>query len=333
MFDPGAIRGISWIDRGSGRIVHNPGRPFTQNLDALPFPIREANWRYGKNGKARPNGTIDFPLITTRGCPYGCKFCDVHLLAGRGFRTRSVENTVKEIEHILKNYHAERILIMDDIINFDNERLVTLFETLIDRGLPVVRWVMGRGDHLVKNPMTAEVMARAGVRQMFLGIENPSESILKAYKKGGKASSEVSLEAVKILRRNGIETWGAFLLGEPSETTEDIERTIEFAKFINPGIAQFSILTPFPGTELWKEVESKVTTRNWDRYDGMHSVFTTDHLDSRELEKTLLKAYMGFYRQPRRILQALFSKNHYGIPDLKSILEILKALKVVFTHQ
>jgi anaerobic magnesium-protoporphyrin IX monomethyl ester cyclase len=332
-FDPGKILGISWIDKRSGRIVHNPGRPFIQNLDELPFPIRDANWRYGKNGTAHSNGTVDYPLITTRGCPYGCKFCDVHLLAGRGFRPRSVENTVKEIEHILKNYNAERIIIVDDIINFNNERLVRLFEALINRGLPVVRWVMGRGDHLVKNPVTAEVMARAGVRQMFLGIENPSESILKAYRKGGRASSEVSLEAVKLLRQNGIETWGAFLLGEPSETMKDIERTIEFAKFINPGIAQFSILTPFPGTDLWKEVESKVTTRNWDKYDAMHSVFTTDHLDSKELEKALLKAYMGFYRQPKRIFHALFNKDHYGSPNLKSILEILKALKVVFTHQ
>jgi len=329
-FEPEKILGISWIHKESGVIVHNPDRPFIQNLDALAFPLREATWRYGKNSKVISRGVIEYPLITTRGCPYECNFCDVRLLAGKRFRVRSIENTIREVEEIIRKHNAERILIVDDIINFDNDRLTKLFTSLIERGFPVVRWVMGRADHLVKNPRTAEVMAHAGVRQMFLGVESPTERILKAYKKGGKASSEISVRAVQLLRQNDIETWGAFLLGEPSETMDDIERTIEFAKFLNPGIAQFSILTPYPGTELWKNVEPKVTTRDWDLYDCMHSVFRTDHLDPKELEKVLVKAYTSFYRQPKRILHELFNKDHYGRPDVKRLFEIMKALKVVF---
>ena len=332
-FAPEQILGISWIHKESKRIVHNPDRPFIQNLDALPFPLREATWRYGKNSKAISRGVIEYPLVTARGCPYRCNFCDVHLLAGRRFRVRSIENTIREVEEIIRTYNAERILIVDDIINHDNDRLTRLFTSLIERGYPVVRWVMGRADHLVKNPGTAEIMAHAGVRQMFLGIESPSEHILKAYKKGGKASSEISVRAVQLLRQNDIETWGAFLLGEPSETMEDIERTMEFAKLLNPGIAQFSILTPYPGTELWKNVEPKITTRDWDRYDCMHSVFRTDYLDPKELEKVLVKAYTSFYLQPKRILRELLNNDHYGRPDVKRLFEILKALKVVFGQE
>ena len=331
-FNPRNVLGLSYIDKETGIIVHNPGRPFIQNLDNVPFPIREANWRYSKSSKAVSTGVIEYPLITTRGCPYGCNFCDVHLLAGKKFRTRSIENTIKEIEEIITKYNADRILIVDDIINFNNERLVELFETLIKRDLPVVRWVMGRSDHLVKNPETAEVMGRAGVRQMFLGIESPNEKILKAYKKGGKISLDYSIKAVELLKQNDIETWGAFLLGEPSETEEDIKSTIDFAKFINPGIAQFSILTPYPGTGLWHDVENKIFTKDWDKYDAMHSVFMTDNMEPEYLEKMLMKAYINFYRQPKRILHEIFSKNHYGRPDLKRIFEILKALKIVFSH-
>ncbi|HED05240.1 MAG TPA: radical SAM protein, partial [Ignavibacteria bacterium] len=268
----------------------------------------------------------------TRGCPYGCSFCDVHLLSGKRFRTRSIENTVREIEEIITKYSAERILIIDDIINFKNERLIELFETLIKRDLPVVRWVMGRSDHLVKKPETAEIMAKAGVRQMFIGIESPNERILKAYKKGGKASLDYSIKAVELLKQNDIETWGAFLMGEPSETEEDIKNTIEFAKFINPGIAQFSILTPYPGTDLWFDVESKIITKDWNKYDAMHSVFKTENFGPEELEQILRKAYMDFYRQPKRILKEIFKGEHYGRPNLKKIFEILKALKIVFQH-
>jgi len=331
-FNPSKVLGISYIDQETGTVVNNPDRPFIQNLNNIPFPMREANWRYSNNSKVVKEGVIEYPVITTRGCPYGCSFCDVHLLAGRRFRARSIENVIKEIEEIISKQNAERILIVDDIINFDNDRMIEMFETLINRGLPVVRWVMGRSDHLVKRPETAEVMARAGVRQMFIGIESPNERILKAYKKGGKLSSDSSVEAVELLKQNDIETWGAFMLGEPSETEEDIKRTIEFAKYINPGIAQFTILTPYPGTDLWKQVEPKIITKDWDKYDAMHSVFQLDNMESKELEKLLMKAYINFYRQPKRIVHELFNKNHYGRPDLKRIFEILKALKIVFSH-
>ena len=330
-FDASKVFGISWIDKESGRIIHNPNRPFIKDLNTIPFPMRKANWRYNNN-KNNSNDAIEYPLITARGCPYICKFCDVNILAGKRFRTRTVENTVDEIEKIIKENGAERILIVDDIINFDNARLVGLFDEIIKRGLSIVRWVMGRSDHLVKNPETAEIMAEAGVKQMFLGIESPNERTLKAYKKGGKASSEVSLKAVNLLKDNDIETWGAFLLGEPSETVDDVRRTIQFAKFINPGIAQFSILTPYPGTVLWNEVESKLFTRDWRLFDAMHSVFQMDNILSKELEDMLIKAYINFYKQPKRIFREILKKNHYGRPDLKKIFEILKALKIVFSY-
>lgn len=332
-FDPGEVRGISWIEKESGHIVHNESRPFIQNLDGIPFPIREARSRYGQNGRGHSQKVADFPLITTRGCPYGCSFCDVHILAGKRFRTRSIANVVAEIEQLVDEGGAERILIVDDIINFDNTRLAELFNALLKHDLADVRWVMGRGDHLVKNPETAEIMAEAGVDQMFLGIESPNERIIKAYKKGGKASYDTSMKAVELLKQNDIETWGAFILGEPSETREDVKRTIEFSKLINPATAQFTILTPYPGTDLWNQVKHKVITRNWDLYDAMHSVFQTEHIAPRELEHLVLKAYTSFYTQPKRIFGELLKGDHRGRPSIRDVSRILKGVRVVFANQ
>jgi anaerobic magnesium-protoporphyrin IX monomethyl ester cyclase len=330
-FDPRKIPGISWIDRESQTVFHNPERPFIQDLDSLPFPIRESRLIYGGPVRNRPAGRpVDVPLITTRGCPYGCKFCDVHVLAGRRFRIRSVGNVVREIEELVAKQGAERILIVDDIINFDNERLIELFGALVERGIAVVRWVMGRGDHLLKDPGAAEAMGKAGVEQMFLGIESPNERILKNYKKGGKASSDTTIKAVGLLKQNGIETWGAFILGEPTETMEDVKRTVEFARWLNPGTAQFSVLTPYPGTDLWKEVEPRLSTKNWDLYDAMHSVFKPEHLDPRQLEQMLFKAYVGFYTQPKRILREMFKRDHRGSTDIKTIFRIVRGMKVIF---
>jgi anaerobic magnesium-protoporphyrin IX monomethyl ester cyclase len=330
-FDPSKVLGISWIDKECKKIIHNPDRPFIQNLDQLPFPMREADWRYGSS-KLESRKDLAVPLITTRGCPYGCKFCSTHILAGKRFRTRSVENIAREVEELLTKHGAERITIIDDIINFDDARLIELFETLIRRDLAFVRWVMGRADHLINNPKTAEVMGMAGVEQMFLGIESPNERTIKAYKKGGKASCDTSLKAVELLKQNNIETWGAFILGEPSETMVDVNRTIEFARMINPGTAQFTILTPYPGTDLWKEVEAKLITRDWEKYDALHAVFKPQYLDPKELERALIRAYMGFYTQPKRIFRGIFKRHESGRLHLWGALKLLRGVKVVFSN-
>jgi anaerobic magnesium-protoporphyrin IX monomethyl ester cyclase len=333
-FDPKKVLGISYIDKESGKIINNPNRPVIHDLDQLPFPMREAKYRYNKDSGDKPARSITFPIITSRGCPYSCKFCQVHVLAGRRFRVRSVENVVKEVEQVVQNYNPEEIVFVDDIINFDSERLISLFEKLIEKGLTVIRWVMGRGDLLIENPRTAEAMGKGGVHQMFLGIESPSEKVLKAYRKGGQASSDASVKAVQILKQNGIETWGAFLLGEPQETMEDIKRTIEFAKFLNPGTAEFSILTPYPGTELWDEVKPRIFTQDWDLYDCMHPVFKMEYISPDELRKALVKAYSSFYLQPKRIWKAMFGKDRsYGKPDIKGIVRIVKAMRTVFRNE
>jgi anaerobic magnesium-protoporphyrin IX monomethyl ester cyclase len=330
-WDVRKIHGLSWVDDETGRVVHNPDRPFISNLDSLPFPLRCHN----DLDKSTPGigGLSYYPVITTRGCPYGCKFCDVHLLAGRRFRVRSIENVVDEIETLNRELDVNRFAVVDDIINFDHERLIQFCNEIIDRRLAVTLWVMGRADLLVQHPATAGKMAEAGVRAMFLGIESPNKRVLDAYKKGGKASSQVSDRAVDILREAGIETWGAFILGEPSETREEIEETIHYAQSLNPGMAQFTILTPYPGTELWRELESRLITMDWNRYDAMHAVFKPDHLAPQEVEDLCRKAYRNFYLKPARIARAVFGGRRFGRPDLKMVTRIIESLSLVFHRE
>ncbi len=340
-FAPARIAGLSWRDPESGRIVHSAGRPFVAELDRLPKPFREINWIHDRNGNGRRGGNgkpaADIPLVTTRGCPYGCKFCDVALIAGRKFRLRSVERVVDEMEDLARRDGATRLIVADDIINFDGRRLERLCRELIRRDLGIDLWVMGRADRLVDHPDTAPLMAAAGIDTMFLGIESPNKRILADYGKGGKSSAATSEQAVSLLRDNGIETWGAFIMGSPRETREDIEATIQYAKHLDLETAQFTVLTPYPGTRLWAEVENRLITRDWNLYDCMHAVFTGDHLAPKEIEGLCRRAWRQFYLQPRRLLRRPGARRNArnggrgSRPDLRTVGRIIKALKLLYS--
>lgn len=332
-FEPSKVLGISWYDKESGTVVNNPPRPFIWDLDSLPYPARDLGgdvMRYRNKGI---DGHISPTMITTRGCPYGCKFCDVHVLAGRRWRMRDPKSVADEVEHLVTKYGAQDIRIMDDIINFSNEKLHSLFDAILERNFNVTFWVMGRADMLIKDPASAEKMAKAGVRTMFLGIESPSKRILKAYRKGGKASADTSEQAVRLLREHGIEAYGGFIIGEPSETEEEIRDTIEYAKYINPATAQFSILTPYPGTEVWNQLRDRLIIQDWDKYDGLHAVFHGDHLQAPQIESLCRKAYIQFYLRPKRLVSqisaALQGKKSTG-PRLKTVSKIFSLMKTIY---
>lgn len=335
-FDPSKVMGVSWYDKESDTVVNNPARPFIGDLDSLPRPARDLGGDVMNYRNKGIDGHVSPTMITTRGCPYGCNFCDVHVLAGRKWRMRSPNLVADEVEHLVKEYGAQDIRIMDDIINFSNEKLHDLFDAIIERGFNVSFWVMGRADMLLKDPSSAAKMAKAGVRTMFLGIESPHKRILKAYKKGGKASADTSTQAVELLRQNGIEAYGGFILGEPSETAEEIKTTIDYAKFVNPATAQFSILTPYPGTEVWFKMKDQLIIKDWDKFDGLHAVFHGEHLEAPQIESWCRKAYIQFYLRPKRIVgqisAALQGQKSTG-PRLKTVSKIFTLLKTIYPKE
>jgi anaerobic magnesium-protoporphyrin IX monomethyl ester cyclase len=329
------ILGLSWIDRENGRIVHNPPRPFMTDLDRLPLPARELAGNDYVVQSRDTDGRISPTMITTRGCPFGCKFCDVQVLAGKRFRIRDPRSCVDELESLATEYNATSFRLVDDIINFSARRMHALFDIILERGLKLNLWVMGRADMLLRHPRTVEKMAKAGVSLMFLGIESPHKRILQSYRKGGKVSADTSAQAVQLLREHGIGAFGGFMLGEVSETEAEIRETIEYACQIDPSTAQFSILTPYPGTETWEELKDRLVVDNWEWFDGLHAVFDGEHLKAQELESLLRKAYLKFYLRPGRIVKQLraSARNHgrnLAGPRIKTVASIFKLLREVY---
>ena len=140
---------------------------------------------------------------------------------------------------------------------------------------------------------------------VFLGLEIASEAMLQAYKKG--FTTDVAARAVKLLKSYGIRVWGSFIVGGLSETRETIRQTVEYARWLNPDIAEFSILTPFPGTELFRraQAENRIATYDWSRYDGGHAVMRTEKLTQRDIALETIRAYIRFYGRWSRLGQIL----------------------------
>ena len=136
-----------------------------------------------------------------------------------------------------------------------------------------------------------------------------------------------------LLRQHYIETFSGFIIGQPSESEEEIKTTIEYARFVDPATAQFSILTPYPGTEVWNQLKDKLIVTDWDKFDGLHAVFHGQHLSASELESWCRKAYIKFYLRPKRIASQISAsvrgKKSNG-PRLKTVSKIFTLLKTIY---
>lgn len=297
-FDPGKIQGLSWYDADGDRVVHNPDRPFVEDIDTLPLPARHLlNIKPYKrmNFEGKPAITV----MTSRGCSHNCTYCVVAQMAGRRWRGRSVTSVVDEIEHVVNRYGFEGIMFVDDHLTVNSHRVIAMCDEILQRGLEILWWCQSRADALTRNERMVEKMAEAGCYMVFVGVESPHERTLQAYNK--RQATDIGGQAREMLDRYGIEMYAAFMLGGLDETKEEIEGTIQYAVDMNPKLAQFSILTPFPGTEIYRMLEDKLLTRDWNMYDGMRLVFERDGIMPKEMERLLVKAYRRFYVRPRHM--------------------------------
>jgi anaerobic magnesium-protoporphyrin IX monomethyl ester cyclase len=321
------IKGITF--RVNGHIHRNSDYPLIENLDLLPLPARDIFQpdQYLSSFDGRPVATV----LTSRGCPYDCFFCAASRISGKKWRTRSLDSIFKELDHLIKTGYGAFIFV-DDNFTLNYGRIMDFCEEVIHKKWDIKWWCFSRVDAIVKHPDMVKKMAEAGNRSVFLGLESGNQNTLNYYQK--KTSIQQQKDAVSILKKYQIRIFGSFILGEFHETKRMIHQTIRFAKKLNPDKCQFSLLTPYPGSELFNQLDQnhKLVTKNWDVYDGAHMVFETEHLSIWKLEQLFRKAYFRFYlrisklpgalwqffRNPPKVLEDL-SKIFHGLSIFKDL--------------
>jgi anaerobic magnesium-protoporphyrin IX monomethyl ester cyclase len=295
------IRGITY--RVNGTIRHNPDNPLIENLDLLPLPARDIFHpdRYLSSFDNRSMATV----LTSRGCPYDCFFCAASRIAGKKWRTRSLDSIFNELEHLINMGYGSFIFV-DDNFTLNYRRIMDFCEEVIHRKWDIKWWCFSRVDTIVRHPDMVKKMAETGNRSAFLGLESGNQNTLNFYQK--KTSVQQQRDAVSILKKNGVRVFGSFILGEFHETKRMINHTIRYAKKLNPDKCQFSLLTPYPGSELYLQLDrnNKLVTKNWQVYDGAHMVFETEYLSIPKLEKLFRKAYFRFYVRLSKLPAALW---------------------------
>jgi len=284
------IKGLSYIS--DNRIRHNADRTYSDDLDTLPFPARHLlnmdKYRTSKLGTRSITS-----ILTSRGCPYQCSFCASSKLAGTFWRARSVESIVEEIEFVKDAYGYRAFAFVDDNFTLNPQRVIELCEAICKRGWDIHWWCFSRVDTIVRNPEMVSLMYESGCRSTYIGIESRNQETLDSYNK--KISADISREAISILKNNKIEMTASFIIGALNEDREMVEDTLRFAKSLNPNTVSFTILTPYPGTDLFEQVKDRIITFDWRKYDGIHSVIQLNHFKPMQIQFTLLRFYISFY--------------------------------------
>ena len=296
------VAGLSFM-KGT-RFFSTPERAPLDDLDSLPFPDRDA-LQIERYRKLTLGGRHITSMITSRGCPYNCSFCSSTKFSGSAWRHRSALNIVDEIEVIVKKYEFGAVCFLDDNFTLNPIRVIEVCQEILRRSIDIYWWCFSRGDIIIKNEEMVKEMARSGCRYVFMGIESASENTLAQY--GKKTRLDDSLMAIELLKSYGIETMGSFIIGWPDDTKKKIKKTIALSKRIGLGGAQFSILTPYPGTELYEKYRDRIFEKNWEKFDCHHSVMSLDRLNSKTIERYLKLSFFSFYFTPRRILNAILS--------------------------
>ncbi len=319
------IAGLSF--KKNGKIIHNIERSLIEDLDTIPFPARHLFPSLKEYTAAQPliSNKKSAGIFTSRGCPYGCCFC-FKAVFGRKFRTRSVENVLKEWEFLVKEYGAEEIAVQDDAFNLNEKRAIEICNGIIERGLSI-DWCTPNGiraDWLSEK--MANAMKKSGCYLVWFGVESGNQEVVT--KIIGKALNlETVKEAVKTAQKQKIQVGAFFVLGNPGETAKTMDDTINFALKLNPDYCQFTIAGPFPGTNLRKLVLEKgnLLLKDWDYYGHYQgkAYFDYENLFHEIVEKKFTEAYRRFYFRPQFALKLLTKKSTYlNLPNI-----LLGALK------
>jgi anaerobic magnesium-protoporphyrin IX monomethyl ester cyclase len=278
------------------------------DLDALPFPrwdlvTEDRGFKAGIRFSSRPVGG-GFPLLASRGCPEFCTYCPHRILAG--YRARSIANIVDEMERLCDLVRRPYVIFRDPLFTEQRDRVVALCDAIQARGLHLTFEAETRLDRLDVDLL--DKLYSAGFRAMSFGVESLSPATLK--KSGRRPIPEAhQRQIIDHCRKLGIVTAAFYVLGFLQDDWSSIAATIDYATDIGSTFAQFKMLTPYPGTPMFKQIEPLLTETDWEKFDGYTPTFKHPNLTQRELMFLLGAAYTRFYMRPSYLANFLKIQN------------------------
>ena len=255
------ILGIAY--RKDGEIVVNESRPLIENLDELPYPAYDLvdMEQYLNNGKIgyRSFKNRAISMITSRGCPFNCCFCAVHLHMGQIFRAHSAQYVLDHIQFVVDKFHVKNIFFEDDNLTLDIKRFEAICDGIIKRKLKI-GWETPNGVRAdCLNLELLKKMKKSGCKSVFVGVESGDQQILDDVICKSLDLSRV-VEFAKDAKKIGLKTGAFYIIGFPGEKKENMQRTVDFAlklkRDYDVGMHLF-MATPSYGTKLYEECKTK----------------------------------------------------------------------------
>lgn len=235
------IKGLIYRDQ-DGNLVVNPEREKIKNLDSIPRPAYDIF-------------PMDrYPLhrmVTSRGCPYACSWCNSSSIWDHTYRTASIETVVDDIEYLIRNYGKKIFVFGDNTFNSSVKRVDAFCDLLFQRKIDILWAISLRADIMTQE--LACKMKKAGCYNVSVGIESANNEILD--KLGKKTTIEEMTAGIKMLQEAGIEIMSQFVIGNPHETLEHVKESIAYAKTSGCDYTNFYSVLPFRGSPQWKYVE------------------------------------------------------------------------------
>jgi anaerobic magnesium-protoporphyrin IX monomethyl ester cyclase len=275
---------------------------FVENLDSLPFPKWDqfdiSKYRY----KIVTGNGITLPMLGSRGCPYTCSYCPYRV--NSKYRIRSAESIVNEIRYLSEKYKTRGVAFRDPNLTFNKKRAYELAELLLRHNLNI-RWGMeARTDRLDLDLI--KLLHRSGLRSIEVGIESSNHELL--IKNGRKAVANAQQERIiERCHQLGIRVIANYTFGLPNDTVEGIRETIRYAKKLNTFAIQFTVTTPYPGTQFYESVKPAIFEWDWERFNGWTSVYRHPAISPDDLHRLREFAYVSYHLRPRYVWRFLQS--------------------------
>lgn len=327
---PDTINGLGF--KKNGEFVINPRRPLIEDLDTLPPPAWDL-LPIKKIFKGNVSGNIGYSqnemtgvILSSRGCPYRCIFCDSSSVFARRFRSRSAENVVYEIEMLRSEYSINHFDFVDDTITVEKERIFELCNLIIKKRLDV-KWSCNARVNTINKDMLVK-MKEGGCIRLDFGVESGDPVVLKNI--GKNISLDQVKTAFQLCKEVGIKTLAFLMVGNLGEDMESIKKTLALAKEIDSDYYAYSITTPYPGTELYQIgiKNNWIKIHDWDKYvtgpgyyENYLPIMETDRMNQREILEAyyFLDAQLKSWRYHKKYGRRYFLNPMFYTDNLKSV--------------